>query len=253
MRAPNQQAAGSGQDGREAAAGCSFLSPEKDVTTTARLAAVVAVLGVTLSLAAQCARADIISYQDENGRRIFVNTADSELHQAAVRGGASKALKLMERRKRSLTGIERHIETEASQHGIDPELVHAVIEVESGWNHRAVSRKGAIGLMQLLPETGARFGVHDLVNPKENVSGGIRYLRFLLDRFQNNLELALAGYNAGENAVAAAGGVPPYRETRDYLERLRTLYRKLGKGHAHGAGSIYPVRGRDGRVVFVNE
>lgn len=253
MRAPNQQAAGSGQDAREAAAGCSFPSSEKDVTPTTSLAVVVAVLGATLILGPQCAQADILSYRDENGRRIFVNTADSELHQAAVRGGASAALNLMERRKRSLAGIEKHIETEANQHGIDPALVNAVIEVESGWNPRAVSRKGAIGLMQLLPETGARFGVRDLVNPRQNVTAGIRYLRFLLDRFHNDSELALAGYNAGENAVAAAGGVPPYRETREYLDRLRTLYRKLGKGHTHSTGSIYPVRDRNGRVVFVNE
>jgi len=217
-----------------------------------RILAIGTVLGTALSAGLPLARAEILSYVDPQGRLVYVNSEDEELQEAAARGGASAALRLIERRKRALPGIERHIEEVAGQHGIDPQLVHAVIQVESAWNPRARSRKGALGLMQLLPPTAARFGVTDLFDPLENTNAGIRYLRFLLDRFDSNLEFALAGYNAGENAVDAAGGVPPYRETRQYLERLRTLYGKLGSA-VLGAGHIYTVVDHRGRLVYINE
>lgn len=217
------------------------------------LGALAIVLGIALGLLATPARAEIIAYVDHNGRRVFVNTEDKELTQAARQGGAAAALRLMERRKRALPGIEAHIKHVAQRHSIDPELIHAIIEVESTWNPRARSRKGAVGLMQLLPATGRRFGVSDLVNPRQNVAGGVRYLRFLLDRFDGNLELALAAYNAGENAVESAQGVPPYPETRKYLERLRALYAKLGKASLHGTGRILRILDEEGRAVFINE
>jgi soluble lytic murein transglycosylase-like protein len=95
--------------------------------------------------------------------------------------------------------------------------------------------------------------VRQLFDPEQNVLAGVRYLRFLLDRFKNNLELALAGYNAGENAVSARGGVPPYAETRAYLQRLRTVYGKLGVAPILGSGYIYPTLDARGRLVYVNE
>ncbi len=107
--------------------------------------------------------------------------------------------------------------------------------------------------MQLLPETGARFGVRNFFDPQQNVSGGVRYLRFLLDSFRGDQELALAAYNAGENAVVAAGGVPPYRETRKYLKRIRAVYDGPDKGDSQGNGSIYAIKDEEGRTVYVNE
>lgn len=212
------------------------------------------VLGVALAGTVCPARAEIISYMDQSGRRIFINTEDEELRQAAARGGVAAALRLIERRKQSMPGIEQHIETVSRHHGVDPELVHAVIEVESAWNPLAGSRKGALGLMQLLPSTAARFGVSELFDPRQNVAAGVRYLRFLLDRFDNNLEWALAAYNSGENAVEAVRGVPPYRETRQYLQRLRSFYSKLGPGSAEtGPSFIYPTLDAQGRVVYENE
>lgn len=199
------------------------------------------------------ARGEIISYRDPSGRLLYVNTEDEELTRAAATGGAPAALRLIEQRKRSMPGILEHIEEVSRQHGVDPTLVHAVIEVESAWNPNARSHKGALGLMQLLPATAARFGVRELFDPEQNVLAGVRYLRFLLDRFQNNLEFALAGYNAGENSVASRGGVPPYPETRAYLQRLRTIYGKLGAAPVRGAGYIYPTVDARGRVVYVNE
>ncbi|MBI4462288.1 MAG: lytic transglycosylase domain-containing protein [Acidobacteria bacterium] len=209
-------------------------------------------LGLLLSGSVASARADNNAYVDQDGRRIYVNVEDEELRAVVQKEGTAGGLRLMEQRRRSLAGIEEHIEAEASRHSIDPRLVRVLIEVESAWNHRARSRKGALGLMQLMPDTGARYGVRDFFNPKENVSGGVRYLRFLLDRFENNTELALAAYNAGENAVEAANGVPRYRETRQFLERLQGLYGRVGAGWVPGTRNIYRVV-EQGQVIFTND
>jgi soluble lytic murein transglycosylase len=116
--------------------------------------------------------------------------------------------------------IQRHADATA----LDPRLVEAVIQVESGYNSRAVSRKGAQGLMQLMPQTARDLGVGNPFDPDENVSGGTRYLRAMLDTF-GRLELALAAYNAGPGAVARYGGIPPYRETREYVGKILRLVR----------------------------
>jgi len=120
----------------------------------------------------------------------------------------------------------------AVRHGVDPLLVHAVIRAESAYNPRAVSPKGAVGLMQLMPETARRFDVADRFDPRMNLEGGTRYLRELIAQFGGNLELALAAYNAGESAVLRAGGrVPAIRETVDYVRRVQRHYRELaGRG-----------------------
>ena len=233
---------------------CNSPSPKKLVSRTVHTVIASLTLILFTGPLVSTARGEIISYRDQTGRLIYVNTEDQELARVAAEGGATAVLHLIEQRKRSMPGILEHIEEVSRQHGVDPALVHAVIEAESAWNPTARSHKGALGLMQLLPATAARFGVRELFNPEENVLAGVRYLRFLLDRFQNNVEFALAAYNAGENAVEAAGGVPPYRETRAYLQRLRTLYGKLGPGAAiRGAGYIYPTLDAHGRVVYVNE
>ena len=113
------------------------------------------------------------------------------------------------------------IKEKSKKYGVRMELVHAVIQAESAYNPRAVSHAGAVGLMQLMPATAKRFGVSDSKNPRQNIDGGVRYLRFLLDYFNNNLKLAVAGYNAGENAVVKHGSkIPPYRETRQYVTKV---------------------------------
>ena len=114
----------------------------------------------------------------------------------------------------------------AKTNRLDPKLLDAVIVVESGYEPEAVSPKGAQGLMQLMPATAERFDVTDPFNPSANIGGGARYLRWLMDRFENDLELALAAYNAGEGALARHGGtIPPYAETRSYVDRVLTLYK----------------------------
>ena len=126
------------------------------------------------------------------------------------------------------SGISRVILASARQHRLDPLLVKAVMLTESAGRPRARSPQGAIGLMQLMPATARRFGV-DPHQPAQNVAGGARYLRWLLDRYGGNVALALAGYNAGEGAVDRHGGIPPYRETRDYVWRVRATHAALGR------------------------
>jgi len=109
----------------------------------------------------------------------------------------------------------------AEEHSLPPQLIHSVIKVESNYNPYAVSSKGALGIMQLIPETARRFGVKNVFNPEENIRGGAKYLRYLLDLFDGSYPLALAAYNAGEAAVAKYGGIPPYPETQNYVVRVR--------------------------------
>jgi hypothetical protein len=116
----------------------------------------------------------------------------------------------------------------AAEHGVDSALVKAIIRAESNFDRRAVSRKGAQGLMQLMPGTAGRYAVADAFDPAENIRGGVRYLRFLHDRFPGQLHLAIAAYNAGENAVARFAGIPPYAETRQYVARVLRFYDNPG-------------------------
>ncbi|MGH9942536.1 MAG: lytic transglycosylase domain-containing protein [Pyrinomonadaceae bacterium] len=112
-----------------------------------------------------------------------------------------------------------------ARHGVDPVLLYAVMHRESAFKQRAISHKGARGLMQLMPATAARFGVRDIFDPAQNIEGGARYMRFLLNFFDGNVALALAGYNAGEGAVLRYGRrIPPYRETQEYVRRITERY-----------------------------
>jgi len=120
------------------------------------------------------------------------------------------------------------IDAASRNHGVEVALVHAVITAESGYNPRAVSRAGAQGIMQLMPDTARRFGVQNSFDATQNIHGGVKYLRELLTMFNGNKELAVAAYNAGENAVIRAGNrIPPYAETTHYVPKVLGLYRKF--------------------------
>jgi hypothetical protein len=154
-------------------------------------------------------------------------------------------------------GAERLVREAAERHHMDPALVRAVIETESGWNATAKSRKGALGLMQLIPTTAVRFGVNDAFSPQQNVDAGVRYLKTLLERYNGNLDLALAAYNAGEGAVDRAHGVPAFRETRDYVQKVQNAYFRPGSGRMEGLWTnpraIRKEPDQTGRVIFTNE
>ena len=121
--------------------------------------------------------------------------------------------------------IDGYIVDSSKRYGIDPLLIYAQMHQESSFKLKATSYKGARGLMQLMPGTAARFGVSDIYNPKQNIEGGVKYMRWLLDTFGGDVVLALAGYNAGEGAVMKYGNrVPPYRETREYVRRISARY-----------------------------
>jgi Transglycosylase SLT domain len=143
----------------------------------------------------------------------------------------------------------REIEQTAGRYGVDHRLVQAVVQVESAGNPRAVSPKGARGLMQLMPARAESLGVRDSFDPGANLDGGVRHLRELLERYAGNLTLVLAAYNAGEEAVRLHGGVPPYRETQEYVRKVLAIYTPAGPGPGRTPTKPGPVRGTPARKL----
>jgi len=123
--------------------------------------------------------------------------------------------------------VEEIIETYANKYNIDSNFIKAIIKQESGFNVNATSKKGAMGLMQLMPQTAKSLGVFDAYNPYQNIEGGVKHLKNLLDKYDNNKELALAAYNAGSGAVQRYGGIPPYKETQNYVNSIMSTYDKM--------------------------
>jgi transglycosylase-like protein with SLT domain len=154
-------------------------------------------------------------------------------------------------------GVEKLVREASDRHRVDPALVRAVIETESNWNPKAYSRKGAGGLMQLIPTTAQRYGAYDVFNPQQNIDAGVKHLKWLLERYNGNLDLALAAYNAGEGAVDRAHGVPAYRETQNYVQKVQNAYFRPGSGRLPDAYvNSHAIRRdvtADGRIIFSNE
>jgi soluble lytic murein transglycosylase-like protein len=182
-----------------------------------------------------CAHADIFRYVDPSGKVHFTNVpTDSryKLYIATEKAPSAVAETLATANYRSIprsnrTRYHQHILAAARAHGLEPALIHAVISAESGYNHLARSPRGARGLMQLMPDTARRYGVTNPLDPEQNIRGGTAYLKDLLDLFGDDLQLALAAYNAGEGAVMTHGyRIPPYRETIQYVPKVMAYYKR---------------------------
>ncbi|HKW88609.1 MAG TPA: transglycosylase SLT domain-containing protein [Candidatus Acidoferrales bacterium] len=207
------------------------------------------VLGLLIALPSQ---AQIASYVDGHGTLIYTNANPPARRDGHTANAENTAVITTPPAK-----LEKVVRAAAAKNGLDPALVQAVIQAESNWNPRATSRKGAFGLMQLIPKTAERYGVEDVFDPVQNIQGGTRYLRDLLDRFNGDLKKSLAAYNAGEQAVERFGGVPAFRETRDYVRKVTNTYFQSGPEHSPTGEArriqIREMTNREGRTVFTNE
>ena len=186
---------------------------------------------LALLVAATPARADIYSFADDKGVTHFTNVPADGRYQLLLRSApeiSEAGARISSAMLARAAEYDVIIETAAAETSVQPDLLRAVIVVESGFDPRAVSDKGARGLMQLMPATARAYGASDVSDPTQNVQAGARYLRDLIDRYENDLELVLAAYNAGETAVERYGrAIPPYRETRRYVPKALRVYRSL--------------------------
>lgn len=183
------------------------------------LSAIVCVLGASI---ANATLADVYKFTDAGGIAHFTNKPSDPRYarMSRVRVIATADLRMPDIYLPLLRKVAR-------EHSIDQALLQAVMAAESGYDPNAISRKGAVGLMQLMPETARRYGVRNLYDPAENMRGGARYLSDLMQKFNNDMSLVLAAYNAGEDAIVRYGNrIPPYRETRQYVPRVMNFYQK---------------------------
>ena len=175
--------------------------------------------------------ADIYKFTDTDGRVYYTDEPRNKFYTRIIKTKPlSLSLKNVTTKVQNYTGVNKKrftdlIEQTAYRHQVDAKLVHAVIQTESAYNSSAQSPKGAVGLMQLMPDTARRFGVVDRNDPDQNVDGGTRYLKYLINLFNPNIDLAVAAYNAGENAVIRYNNsIPPYPETQNYVKQVLALY-----------------------------
>jgi soluble lytic murein transglycosylase-like protein len=238
------------------------------------LSSSVAILMGTLVLWGLPAQAQIVSYRDDGGKRVYINSNPTYVPRPVkldvpkgfrstgialktTQRSLAESLEMAAAEQANREKIEQMIREVSDRYRVDPALVRAVIQTESNWNTSAISRKGARGLMQLVPGTAQQLGVNNAFDPQQNLDGGVRYLHSLLERYNGDLDKALAAYNAGPSAVDRAGGVPRYRETREYVQKVTDSYFRPGSDRLPRAfGSprpIYRTVEANGRVVFTNE
>jgi soluble lytic murein transglycosylase-like protein len=174
---------------------------------------------------------ELYFYIDENGVQNITNIPPVRpVYDLKVSGTPEAVAPTQTQTKPKSQSYDPLIEKYAAEHQLDPSLIRSIIAQESGFNAKAVSPKGARGLMQLMPATAARLGVKNSFDPEQNIQGGVKHFRFLMDNFNNNLELSLAAYNAGENLVQRLGKVPAIRETQDYVQSITQRYGKKEVG-----------------------
>jgi hypothetical protein len=183
---------------------------------------------ILLLFAGTPASADIYRYKDKDGVWHFSNIKSNKHYELFIRWTPNHASKNIT--KDDTKDYEEVIRQASSKFQVESSLIKAIIKAESDFDHRAVSSKGAQGLMQLMPDTACDMNVKNCFDPKENILGGTRYLSLLLKRFNNNKTLALAAYNAGPEEVASRQGIPPFEETRTFVEKVMNYYQTYNGG-----------------------
>ena len=190
-----------------------------------------AMIGILLfaATAPTPALADIFLYVDNEGVMHFSNAPTHNQYRVYMREGTGTPSEVEKRVKPDSDKYDHLISESCGLHGVDFALVKAIIRAESSFDPYAISSKGAEGLMQLMPETSKKLNVANPFDPHENIKGGVKYLRYLLDRFNDDLRLSLAAYNAGETTVTQVNGVPNYRETKNYVAEVLRYYKEYKK------------------------
>jgi soluble lytic murein transglycosylase len=196
--------------------------------------------------------ADLYKYIDKNGVVHFTNIPKGKQYDkvSSEKRIYIKGKKTREDHSDNRAYYSQIIDSTSKKYNLEPSLIKAVIKVESDWNSRAVSSKGAQGLMQLMPTTAKNLNVKNPYSPKDNINGGAKYLRHLLDRFDGDISLALAAYNAGPAMIEKYGGIPPITETRKYVNRVLSIYN--GKNKPDLTTAIYKVKISNGTVLYTN-
>jgi len=204
----------------------------------------------------------IYSYRDEKGRLVLTDIPKNSTGYTKKKSKKKKSYKYSYKPKLKSSDeyVNKLIAKYAKKHGLSEKLIHALIKTESDYNVFAVSRKGAKGLMQLMPETGKLYNVKDLFDPEQNIKAGVAHLKMLYDKYLGNLELTLAAYNAGETAVEKYNGIPPYKETENYVTKIMKLYEgdyysipsSYKRGVTKTASSIYRYYDENGTLCITN-
>lgn len=204
------------------------------------------------TLTAASASAQVYRLSENDGTVHFTNAPTDPRYRSLAGYPSGTAAGWLRMPRADTVRYAAEIRDASGRYGVPERLVQAVIRAESAFNPRAVSVKGAQGLMQLMPETASMLGVRDSFDPEQNIHGGVRHLRALIDRFGNDVPLALAAYNAGEKAVVTHRGIPPFPETREYVSRVLHYYDGSTNGSAGPSTAVYRTIGEDGTIVYTN-